>query len=45
MPKGTPLTKAEQEKRRLEIYHTVVKIFLKRDFRKRPCAGLLKQLD
>jgi len=32
MPKGIPLTKEEQEKRRHEIYHKVVKIFLKKGF-------------
>jgi len=32
MPKGTPLTKEEQEKRRHKISHRVVKIFLKKGF-------------
>jgi len=32
MPKGIPLTKEEQEKRRHEIYHKVVNIFLKKGF-------------
>ena len=32
MPKGTPLTKEEQEKRRHKISHQVVKIFLKKGF-------------
>ena len=32
MPKGIPLTKEEQEKRRHEIYHKVVNIFLKNGF-------------
>jgi len=32
MPKGVPLTKEEQEKRRHEIFHQVVKIFLKKGF-------------
>ena len=32
MPKGIPLTKEEQEKRRHEIFHQVVKIFLKKGF-------------
>jgi len=32
MPKGIPLTKDEQEKRRHEIFHQVVKIFSKKGF-------------
>jgi len=32
MPKGVPLTKEEQEKRRHEIFHQVVKFFLKKGF-------------
>lgn len=32
MPKGIPLTKEEQQKRRHEIFHQVVKIFLKKGF-------------
>jgi AcrR family transcriptional regulator len=32
MPKGTPLTEEEQEKRRHEIFHSVVNIFLKKGF-------------
>ena len=32
MPKGIPLTKEEKEKRRHEIYHKVVNIFLKKGF-------------
>ena len=32
MPKGIPLTKEEQEKRRHEIFHQVVNIFLKKGF-------------
>jgi AcrR family transcriptional regulator len=32
MPKGTPLTEEEQEKRRHEIFHAVVKVFLKKGF-------------
>jgi len=32
MPKGIPLTKEEQEKRRHEIHHKVVSIFLKKGF-------------
>ena len=32
MPKGIPLTKEEQEKKRLEIFHQVVKIFSKKGF-------------
>ena len=32
MPKGIPLTKDEQEKRRHEIFHRVVKIFSKKGF-------------
>jgi AcrR family transcriptional regulator len=32
MPKGTPLTEEEQEKRRHEIFHKVVNVFLKKGF-------------
>jgi AcrR family transcriptional regulator len=32
MPKGIPLTKDEQEKRRHEIFHQVVNVFLKKGF-------------
>lgn len=32
MPKGIPLSEQEQSKRRHEIYHQVVKIFLKKGF-------------
>jgi AcrR family transcriptional regulator len=32
MPKGTPLTKEEQETRRHEIFHKVVNIFLEKGF-------------
>jgi AcrR family transcriptional regulator len=32
MPKGTPLTEEEQEKRRHEIFHSVLNIFLKKGF-------------
>lgn len=32
MPKGIPLTEEEQEKRRHEIFHQVVSIFLKKGF-------------
>jgi AcrR family transcriptional regulator len=32
MPKGTPLTEEEQEKRRHELFHSVVNIFLKKGF-------------
>ena len=32
MPKGIPLTKEEQEKKRHEIFHEVVKIFSKKGF-------------
>ncbi|GJQ34088.1 MAG: TetR/AcrR family transcriptional regulator [Anaerolineales bacterium] len=32
MPKGIPLTEEEQEKRRHEIFHQVVNIFLKKGF-------------
>jgi AcrR family transcriptional regulator len=32
MPKGTPLTEEEQEKRRHEIFHRVVNVFLKKGF-------------
>jgi len=32
MPKGIPLTKEEQEKRRHEIFHQVARIFLKKGF-------------
>ena len=32
MPKGVPLTKENIEKRRLEIFHRVVKVFLKKGF-------------
>jgi AcrR family transcriptional regulator len=32
MPKGIPLTTEEQEKRRHEIFHKVVKVFLKKGF-------------
>ena len=32
MPKGTPLTEEEQAKRRHEIFHPVVNIFLKKGF-------------
>jgi len=32
MPKGTPLTEEEQEKRRHEIFHSVVNSFLKKGF-------------
>ncbi len=32
MPKGIPLTKEEQEKRRHEIFHQVVGVFLKKGF-------------
>jgi len=32
MPKGIPFTEEELEKRRHEIFHRVVKIFLKKGF-------------
>lgn len=36
MPKGIPLTKEEQEKRRHEIFHQVVNVFLKKGFQETP---------
>jgi len=43
MPKGIPLTEEEQEKRRHEIFHSVVNIFLKKGFQEtsmREIAGV-----
>jgi AcrR family transcriptional regulator len=36
MPKGIPLTQEEQEKRRHEIFHQVVNVFLKKGFQETP---------
>ena len=36
MPKGIPLTEEEQAKRRHEIFHQVVNVFLKKGFQERP---------